>query len=341
MSLVSDKKFDEGQTAFLAADYDKAIKLLESLGETAKSDPAYLKLMGLALHKNGTPKKAGPLLRKALIKSPKDLECWSALGEIMEELQQFRDAAESYSEALFIAPGRDSLLAARARCNQQQKKMKQALRDATKAAESNGDHLDFLASLALQAAQMGMNSQNKDLVQNAVLAFEKHSELVGGDLESLKNAAIFSRRNQAPEKARELLLAARNLDPESADVLNILANTLRDMDRFADAQTRFEQALKLDPDHVLANYNLGELLAERNQFDKAEQYYRKAIALMPDYLQAYVGLGRCLAKAERHQEAQEIYDQALTFKPGNIRLLLNKAYSFKSMGDSSIPGSKS
>src|SRR6202043_1009603 len=75
--------------------------------------------------------------------------------------------------------------------------------------------------------------------------------------------------------------------------------------------------LKTDPKSRLF-FPLAEELRKIDQYTEAEQVLRAGLAQHPAYLSAWVSLGRVLRDANNHQDAVEALMKALTLDPGNV-----------------------
>jgi tetratricopeptide (TPR) repeat protein len=60
-----------------------------------------------------------------------------------------------------------------------------------------------------------------------------------------------------------------DLDPDNPDIMSLLGYSYRKTRNYEDAQTFYEWALRVEPEHVGANEYLGELYLETNRLDKA------------------------------------------------------------------------
>jgi Flp pilus assembly protein TadD len=78
-----------------------------------------------------------------------------------------------------------------------------------------------------------------------------------------------------------------------------------------DAVRSFHQALRLEPNHVIANNNLGLALAGLNQFEEAVPYYREALRLQPSYVEARANLSLALLEIGQVEEALELAREVL------------------------------
>ena len=90
--------------------------------------------------------------------------------------------------------------------------------------------------------------------------------------------------------------------------------------------------LKTDPKSRLF-FPLAEELRKIDQYTEAEQVLRAGLAQHPAYLSAWVSLGRVLRDANKHQDAVEALTKALTLDPGNVVAARLLADSYNDLGD--------
>jgi tetratricopeptide (TPR) repeat protein len=98
-----------------------------------------------------------------------------------------------------------------------------------------------------------------------------------------------------------------------ADLKDVLA--LHRQGKLAEAQKRYEEVLKSEPDHFDALHMLGLLLHQAGQTERGIELIQKAIALNPRAAGAYSNLGTGLRHVGRLEEALAIYDKAVALKP--------------------------
>jgi tetratricopeptide (TPR) repeat protein len=103
--------------------------------------------------------------------------------------------------------------------------------------------------------------------------------------------------------------------PENARAQNNLAQALIDAGRPAQALPHAEQALRLQPNYVVARYNLAMALHGAGQYRQAAEEFTATLRLAPDYAMAHNGLGLCLESLGDRAQATAHYDQALKTDP--------------------------
>lgn len=156
-------------------------------------------------------------------------------------------------------------------------------------------------------------------------------------------------------------------DLDDIDDLFYEAKSNYDNGDFEEANSYFEEILKLKPDHINALYYNAISLSYLDEFDEALKLIDKAIELNPkddrfwlDKANFLLKLGRmneshdCFDKAielnpnnyviwsnkgfahleiEEHEEALKCYNKAIELSPGNIYPIIGKANVYADMGD--------
>jgi Flp pilus assembly protein TadD len=105
--------------------------------------------------------------------------------------------------------------------------------------------------------------------------------------------------------------------PSALAAHNSLALTLERLQRPADAEVIYRQALALLPDDATLHTNLGLLLETCGRFAEAEKHQRRALALAPDSVEIHSNLAGLLLKpgAGAEVEAESLYRAAIRLKP--------------------------
>jgi Tfp pilus assembly protein PilF len=109
----------------------------------------------------------------------------------------------------------------------------------------------------------------------------------------------------------------------------------RDEDLFRRAQTRFLEAVRLNPNSARSWYNLA--LISKYSVPEEDVGYAdflgKAISADPSYITARLALGRHLDEKNDHEGARRQYRLALTYNPRNTSALTELGYFYLKRGD--------
>jgi len=132
--------------------------------------------------------------------------------------------------------------------------------------------------------------------------------------------AMPGRLNDAIARYEEAL----RLRPDHDEVHNNLGNCLSSLGRTQEAIAQYKEALRLNPDYVEAHNDLGIALSSLDRFPEAVVQYQEALRLNPGLYQANFNLGNALNSLGRTREAVAQYEQASSLKPDDatIRLYL-------------------
>ncbi|MEB3282207.1 MAG: tetratricopeptide repeat protein [Lyngbya sp.] len=90
---------------------------------------------------------------------------------------------------------------------------------------------------------------------------------------------------------------------------------LANENRYSEALTSFEKAIKMNPNLEEAWYNQGNILVRFSRYTEALKSYEKALEINSKKYEAWYNRGNVLVKLKRYSEALESYDRALSIQP--------------------------
>lgn len=166
------------------------------------------------------------------------------------EAGNLKEADRLYREVLSGDPANGDALHALASIGAEIGDMQVALQLLERAIRSNPDNPQYWESMANTC--MHLNELEK-----ALQAFQKALTLGGRNADMFRNFAIALLRAGRPAKAAELLEEVVNVRPEDSLSLFQLANANAAQDKWQEAITHFEQAIKVSPKYAVAHTNLG------------------------------------------------------------------------------------
>ncbi|MEO5333738.1 MAG: tetratricopeptide repeat protein [Magnetococcus sp. YQC-5] len=132
--------------------------------------------------------------------------------------------------------------------------------------------------------------------------------------------ASLARIAHDPIQAESAYQEALRIDPNGVDTWYNLGNFFKEQHRLTEAEAAYRQALRLQPNDAQVHNNLGMLLAEQHRYSEAELAYREALRLQPHYAKAGNNLGVCLTHQHQYEAAEQIFRQALTLDPDHVEL---------------------
>jgi TonB family protein len=137
--------------------------------------------------------------------------------------------------------------------------------------------------------------------------------------------------NQRDSDARALLQAVLRDDPANVSARETMGFIAFRDRNFDEARKWFEQALKLDPQNMLANYYFAAAVIKKGLPATADQVrvencLRTSIKLNPSFAPAYYGLGILLTmQGKNFEEARRWMDKAIEMEPGNVEFRIDEA----------------
>jgi type IV pilus biogenesis/stability protein PilW len=123
-------------------------------------------------------------------------------------------------------------------------------------------------------------------------------------------------KEMMPEAVQEFRRAL-NLAPDFVEVHNNLGTSLLRQGKVKEAIEEFNQALRspLYPTPHFVEYNLGRAYFQLQDYDQARRHFQEAIKIAPGYSMAYHGLGETYMATRRWDEAAEALKKAIEFAP--------------------------
>lgn len=145
-----------------------------------------------------------------------------------------------------------------------------------------------------------------------VLAWTGLAEAYWRKYELTKNIDFVNKAHQFGEKAM-----AMNAELAPVNITMGIIHTGRG--EYADAETNFNSALKIDPSNSEAYRGLARIYEATDRTGKAENTYKNAIALMPSYWAGYNDLGVFYYRHSRYDDAIAQFRQVVALVPDNYR----------------------
>jgi len=112
------------------------------------------------------------------------------------------------------------------------------------------------------------------------------------------------------------------------DAILILAKIAHEQSEFEVAVERYEQFLKIVPDHERTHFYLGVVLEELGRTEPAIGHYEKSIAIDANNAEALIRLADACGKLQRWAEAIEAYQQVLTLEDGDVGTMIKLGNAF-------------
>lgn len=131
--------------------------------------------------------------------------------------------------------------------------------------------------------------------------------------------------SQLYDRAVEEFMAAHELDPENADVIQWLGTALVNGKRFEDAVKIYKRLAILKPNDCRAYAGVGFAYSQQGLADEAVKAYEDAVSKCPDDPASYTNVGTAYQKAGYELEAIEAYRQAIELNPDDVSTITRLA----------------
>ena len=132
------------------------------------------------------------------------------------------------------------------------------------------------------------------------------------------------------EEANALALKASSLIGGDAETAYLAGNALLKQGKSMEAVIKYEEALRIDRNHVPALNGLGSAQFQRGELEAALESFQRVVQLQPDFAPVYNNLGALYQRRNEVASAIESYEKAVQINPryskayNNVGVLLRK-----------------
>jgi tetratricopeptide (TPR) repeat protein len=184
---------------------------------------------------------------------------------------------------------------------------------------SSAEALYGLGSVCLK---QGKNSE-------AVESFERVTKLHASYPDTLPNAwnnlGLLATREGRTAEAILYFQEALRMNPEHLIALDNLGSAYRQQKQWNEARSVLERAVKVSPRDPEANYSLGMVFAQLDDTERAFEYLRSALNFRPAYPEALNNLGVLYLRTRRRDEAVASFEECIRVAPAFDQCYLNLA----------------
>jgi tetratricopeptide (TPR) repeat protein len=160
-------------------------------------------------------------------------------------------------------------------------------------------------------------------------SFERATKLRARYPDTLPNAwnnlGLLAAREGRTAEAIPYFQEALRLNPDHLIALDNLGNAYRAQKQWDEARKVLQRAVNVGPEDPEANYNLGMVFAQIGDNDRAYEYLQKALTLRPAYPEALNNLGVLYLRTQRRNEAVASFEECIRVAPGFDQAYLNLA----------------
>jgi len=309
-----------------AGDLAKARRLYD---QVLASDPGH----GLALFRSGLlelqaghPDAALLRIEQASTAAPDEARYRVGLGQALQTLNRWDEAANAYEAALRLQPEFPDISNSLGICLQRAGRLAQAATAYRRALLQHPGNAAIMANLGTVLRETGGLHEAVELLRAAAILEPR----VASHAVNLGIALCSQREFSA---AQGVLSQAAALAPDDPDAAFNLGNTLRALGRSPQAADWYRRAVALRPDYVDALINLGNVQSEIGDFASALAAYDAALLARPDSVAAMNNAGCLLRTLGRTDEAEDLLLRALRLNPQSAVLHDNLGNVYKDAGE--------
>jgi tetratricopeptide (TPR) repeat protein/peroxiredoxin len=142
---------------------------------------------------------------------------------------------------------------------------------------------------------------------------------------SWNNLGLLATREGRTAEAIPHFQEALKLNPDHLIALENLGNAYRQQKNWDEARTVLERAVAVGPQDPEASYSLGMVFAQLNDNDRAYEYLQRALKSRPGYPEALNNLGVLYLRTGRRDEAVASFDECIRVAPAFDQSYMNLA----------------
>lgn len=275
--------------------------------------------------------KAETAYNRAKSISPQDSRAVYGLGNLYSDQQRWREAEESYREAIALEPDNpDSYIAMSFVLTQPiigkelSARFIEAEKSARKAIELDPENPFAYDQLGVALEFNGkIGSETRGAYLKAI-QIEPEFALAYAHLGRLL------RRNGKSGESTEAYSKAIVYSKDVPTMI-LVADVLQSQQRYGDSEQLLRNALREDPKNPTALFLLGRALTTRGEFGEAENILKKSVEISPNSFVSYVLLGSLYTRRGDFSDAEKTLNNALKVITENERKNLAQAY--ETVGD--------
>src|ERR1700722_5656348 len=166
------------------------------------------------------------------------------------------------------------------------------------------------------------NAQAREAFERALKARANYPDTLP---DAWNNLGVIATREGRVDDSVPCFQEALRLNPHHLLSLDNLGNAYRMQKNWDEARKVIERALAVAPEDPEANYSMGMIFAQAGDTDKAYEYLRRALKARPAYPEALNNLGVLYLITQRRDLAVKSFEQCIRVAPAFDQAYLNLA----------------
>ena len=281
--------FDAGKTA-------EGLKTAGELSAHNKDNVQVHFTLGVLLAAEKQLRPAQIQLEQANVLQPQTFEILYNLGQVYLRNVEYAKAELTLKRALILKPDSPETLSLLAQVYSEQQKPVDALDLLVRAHKLAPENTDIIYSLARVSMSQNYYEDSIPLLQSGLKIAPQRADLHAALGESY---FMSGKAEKALEEFKQLIA----LDP-TARSYAFLGLSYRQLGRFDEAQTYFQEGLKKDPRNAMCLFNMGYIEERQGNHEAAEERFQEVLRLSPDQAETLLELANLRIASKRYAEAE-------------------------------------
>ncbi len=193
--------------------------------------------------------------------------------------------------------------------------------------------LKEVKSRKMGAYYLGKDYQELGDYHQALECFDRAKKADAEEFDIQMDIVETKRMAGNAEEALEIIKKLSPSHANSAELYYQWGHCLDDLGEYQEAFNKYEEALRIDPNHAKALFRMAFNYDMDGEDEKAIEYYELCTKLNPTYKNAFINLGILYEDKGEYEDAQYCFETVLEAEPTNSRasLFLRDARSSATM----------
>lgn len=275
-----------------------AVRAAKALSDKNKNDVQVQFSLGVLLASEHLYKPAQRMLEQAAVLEPDSVEILFNLAQVLLRTGQNARAELTLNRALKLQPENAETLYLLAKSYTAESRPLDALDALMRAHKIAPDNADIIFLMAQVTMSQNYFEDAIPLLESGLKVAARRPDLLAALGESYFMAG-------KTEKAIDEFNALLEID-KSARSYAFLGLSYRNLGRFDEAKTYFQQGVALDPRNSTCLFNLGFIAERHGDAADAEHFFQQTLKYNPDFSDALLELANLRTAAKRLPEAEEL-----------------------------------
>ena len=282
--------------------------------------------LSIALHQRGEHKQAVDSYSRAIELAPKRAEFYNSRGATMSILKDYQRAIADFDKAIELDPQHALAFNNRGAAKKASNDLQGAIDDYNRAIVLNSQDAVIYTNRGVAKRELGV-------LQEAIADYDKAIEL------NPRAADAYNYRGAAKGDSGDFQGAisdctkAVDLNPKFAEAYYIRGAAKNMLRNHKGAIADCEKAIRLNPSCAEAYYHRGMARHASGDKQQAVADFNKAIELKPNYAQAYNSRGVEKCYSGNHQGGIADFNKAIELKPAFAIAYYNRGKARRALGD--------